>query len=524
VATAAFPAAPPPAAPPAAPVAARTVSPLLITGVVMLASFITVLDSTIANVALPHMQASLGAAADTVTWVLTSYIVAAAIATPLTPWLSGKVGRKRLFVLAIAGFVGASMLCGIARSLDEMVLFRLIQGMSGAFLIPLGQSFILDAYPKEKHGQAMALWGLGIMVGPVMGPVLGGWLTDNYTWRWVFFVNLPFGLLALFGALAVLPNATGLQRRFDAFGFVALGIGLGALQLMLDRGQQLDWFASIEVCLEAAACAIGLWVFGVHIATARDAILPPALLRDRNIVTGFGFIFVVGMLQVATSALLPPMLEALYGYPVVTAGFAMAPRGIGTMAGMLLVGRIIGRADPRALMVVGTSLVAASMGAMTTFSPVMGMLPILTTGFIQGFGIGLIFVPLNTLVFATVAPALRTEAASFYSLLRNLGGSVGVSLSVGFLARQSQIAHADLGAAVSPFSVPGADPNIARALGTYGDTAVALLDRAVNGQAAMIAYLDDFTLLMWLSLAAIPLVFLLRTPRQAIDPEAMAME
>jgi len=501
-------------------------SPLLITVVVMLATFITVLDSTIANVALPHMQASLGAASDTVTWVLTSYIVAAAIATPLTPWLGAKLGRKRLFVLAIGGFVGASMLCGIAQTLDEMVLFRLVQGASGAFLIPLGQSFILDAYPKEKHGQAMALWGVGIMVGPVMGPVLGGWLTDNFDWRWVFYVNLPFGLLALFGALAVLPSPPTLLRRFDAFGFVALGVGIGALQLMLDRGQQLDWFASREVLLEGAVCIVGLWVFGVHVATGRDTILPTALLRDRNILTGFGFIFVVGTLQVATSALLPPMLEALYGYPVVTAGFAMAPRGLGTMAGMLLVGRIIGRVDPRALMVIGMSLVAASMGVMTRFSPVMDMTPFLTTGFVQGFGIGLIFVPLNTLAFATVAPAFRTEAASFYSLLRNLGGSVGVSLSIGVLARQTQIAHADLGSAVSPFTVPGADPNLARALGATGDTVVALLDSAVNGQAAMIAYLDDFVLMMWLALAAIPMIFLLRRPRAApaANAEPVAME
>ncbi len=509
----------------AAPAAAKTVNPLVITCVIMLASFITVLDSTIANVALPDMEASLGAASDTVTWVLTSYIVAAAIATPLTAWLGGKVGRKRLFLLAIAGFVGASMLCGLAQSLSQMVAFRLIQGASGAFIIPLGQSFLLDAYPREKHGQAMALWGLGIMVGPVMGPVLGGWLTDNYSWRWVFYVNLPFGLLALFGAATFLPGAESLRRRFDAFGFVALGIGIGALQLMLDRGQQLDWFSSREVMIEAATCVAGLWVFGVHIFTAKDTILPTELLRDRNILTGFGFIFVVGMLQVATSALLPPMLEQLYGYPVVTAGFAMAPRGIGTMAGMLIVGRIIGKVDARLLMMIGMTLVAGSMWVMTGFSPIMGMMPFLTTGFVQGFGVGLIFVPLNTLVFATVAPALRTDASSFYSLLRNLGGSVGVSLSVGILARQSQIAHADIGGAVTPFALPGADPNIARALGATGDTVLALLDATVNGQAAMIAYLDDFTLMMWLSVALVPLVLLLRAPRKAaVDPEHMAME
>jgi DHA2 family multidrug resistance protein len=314
-------------------------------------------------------------------------------------------------------------------------------------------------------------------------------------------------------------------RKFDAFGFIALSIGIGALQLMLDRGQQLDWFASWEVRIEAAICAIGLWVFGVHTLTARDTILPAALLRDRNIVTGFVFIFLVGMLQVATSALLPPMLEKLYGYPVVTSGLTMAPRGVGTMAGMLLVGRLIGRVDARLMMIAGMSLVAVTMWWMTGFSPIMGNGPFLWSGLVQGFGIGLIFVPLNTLAFATVPAMLRTEAASFFSLLRNLGGSVGVSLSVGILARQTQIAHADLGSAVSPFSVPGADPNIARALGATGDALLALLDATVNGQAAMIAYLDDFKLMMWLSLAAIPLVFLLKSPKRlVVDPEHSVME
>ena len=491
----------------------------------MLATFITVLDSTIANVALPHMAASLGAASDTVTWVLTSYIVAAAIATPLTAWLGGIVGRKRLFILAIAGFVVASMLCGLAQSLNQMVFFRLLQGASGAFLVPLGQSFILDAYPKEKHGQAMALWGVGIMVGPVMGPVLGGWLTDNFEWRWVFFVNLPFGLLALLGSLAVLPSPGKSIRKFDTFGFIMLSVGIGALQLMLDRGQQKDWFQSTEVCIEAAVCAIGLWIFGVHTLTARATILPAALLRDRNIVTGFGFIFVIGALQIGTSALLPPMLEQLYGYPVVTAGITMAPRGLGTMIAMLMVGRLIGKVDARLMIIGGMSLVAVTMWWMTGFSPMMGDTQFLTTGFIQGFGLGFVFVPLNTLAFSTVLPTMRTEAASFFSLLRNLGGSVGVSLSVGILARQSQISHADIGGAVTPFSLPGADPNIARALGATGDTLVALLDATVNGQAAMIAYLDDFTLMMWLSIAVIPLILLLRPPKKlAVDPEHMAME
>ena len=497
-------------------IASRPASPLAITCVVMLATFITVLDSTIANVALPNMQASLGAASDTVTWVLTAYIVAAAIATPLTGWLGGKLGRKRLFVLAVGGFVGASMLCGLAQSLDQMVVFRMLQGAAGAFIAPLGQSFLLDAYPKEKHGQAMALYGVGIMVGPVMGPVLGGWLTGSFDWRWIFYVNLPFGAAALVGAMAFLPEAVNIKRRFDLFGFAALGIGVGALQLMLDRGQQLDWFASWEVCIEGAVCATALWVFLVHIFTRSDTLLDTRMLRDRNLMTSFVFIFVVGLLMVSTTALMPPMLETLYGYPTVTTGFVMAPRGLGTMVGMFLTGRLIGKVDSRFLVGAGLIAVTVSLWRMSGFSPAMDMRPVIVTGLLQGFGIGLVFVPLSTLAFATVVPALRTDAASFFALLRNLGGSVGVSLSVGILAHQTQVAHADLGGAVTPFSIPGADPNIARALGATGDSVLALLNATVNGQAAMIAYIDDFRLMMWVTLLVLPMILLLRAPKRAL--------
>jgi len=464
------------------------------------------------------MQASLGAASDTVTWVLTAYIVAAAIATPLTGWLGDRLGRKRLFALAVAGFVGASMLCGAAQSLEQMVVFRLLQGAAGAFIVPLGQAFLLDAYPKEKHGQAMALWGVGVMVGPVMGPVLGGWLTDSFDWRWVFYVNLPFGILALVAALAFLPEAATVRRRFDLFGFATLSIGVGAMQLMLDRGQQLDWFTSWEVRLEGALCLTALWVFGVHILTRTDTILDARMLRDRNLVTSFVFIFLVGLLMVSTTALLPPMLETLFGYPVITTGLVLAPRGLGTMTAMFLVGRLIGRVDARLLMGIGLAMIAVSLWQMSGFSPGMGMQPVIITGVLQGFGIGLIFVPLSTLAFATVAPALRTDAASFYSLLRNLGGSVGVSLSVGVLARQTQVAHADLGGTLTPFSLGGADPNLARALGTTGDTVLALLNQAVNGQAAMIAYLDDFRMMMWMAIAVLPLLLILRPPAKGDGP------
>ncbi|QXQ06873.1 DHA2 family efflux MFS transporter permease subunit [Sphingosinicellaceae bacterium] len=491
------------------------VHPLLVTCVVMLATFLQVLDSTIANVALPHMQASLGAAADTVTWVLTSYIVASAIATPLTGWLAGVVGRKRLFVLAIAGFIGASMLCGLAQSLEQMVGFRLMQGAFGAFLVPLGQAFLLDAYPREKHGQALALWGVGVMIGPVMGPVLGGWLTDSFDWRWVFYVNVPFGLLALFGAVAWLPGGGDIKRRFDMFGFAALSIGVAALQLMLDRGQQLDWLQSWEVRIEAATAIAALWMFCVHVATGHDTILDRRLVSDRNVMTGFGFITLVGAIMVSTSALMPPMLEALYGYPVVTAGIVMAPRGVGTMAGMLLMGRVITRFDPRHLMAVGLLLTALSLWMMSGFSPQMGMGPILWSGLLQGFGLGFLFVPLNTASFATLAPELRTDAASFYALLRNVGASIGVSLVVAVLAQQTQVAHADIGSALTPYTLP-VDPSIVGQLGATGDTVMTYLNSVVTMQAAMIGYIDVYRLLMWVTFGTLPLLLLMRRPPKIV--------
>ncbi len=502
--------------------AALPANPLGITVVVMLATFMQVLDSTIANVALPHMQASLGAAADTITWVLTSYIAASAIATPLTGWLADKFGRRRLFLAAITGFVVTSMLCGVAQSLNQMVVFRMMQGASGAFLVPLGQAFLLDAYPQRLHAKAMAWWGVGVMVGPVMGPLLGGWLTDNFDWRWVFYVNLPVGGLTLLGALAVLHETPKSHRRFDLFGFVALSIGLLAFQVMLDRGQQIDWFDSWEVRIEAMIAAAAFWVFGVHTVNKGDGILNMALIHDRNCATGFVFIFIVGMMMVATTALLPPMLQQLFGYPVLTTGMVLAPRGIGTMFGMMLMGQIVGKVDPRLLLLCGLAMTGGSMFWMSLFSPQMSMQPVVLAGLLQGFGLGFMFVPLNTIAFATLAPQHRTDAASFYSLLRNIGGSIGVSIVIGTLARQVQVAHADIGAALTPFSVPFAGGNMTQALGPTGDTVMAILNGLVTEQAAMVGYIDVFRMLMWLTVAVLPLMLFLRPPPRLKAPDGEA--
>ncbi len=501
-------------APAAAPAEA---APWAIMVTAMLGTFMTVLDSTIANVALPHMQPSLNAAADTISWVLTSYIVATAIAIPLTGWLAARIGRRRLFLISVAAFTTASLACGLAQSLEQMVLFRMVQGAAGSFLAPLGQAYVLDAFPAEKQGPANAWWGVGVMVGPILGPVIGGWLTDSFDWRWVFLINLPFGIICFAMAAALLPEPKLPPRRFDGRGFLMLALGVGALQLCLDRGQQLDWLDSWEVRVEAGLAMIGLWLFAVHSYHTPGGLLDARLLRDRNAASGFIFITLVGVLMMATNALLPPMLETLFGYPVVTTGFTQMPRGVGMMITMWMAGQLVGRFDPRLLVGVGLLANAAALWGMSWFSPDQGQGPFLLAGFVQGAGLGLVFVPLNVLAFSTLPLQLRTDAAAFYMLLRNLGGSIGISLGVALLARQVQVSHSELGAALTPYALPWAEPGALKALGL--DAVAAMLDGAVNRQAAMIAYLDIFRSLAWLTLAVVPLLLLVRRPksRERVD-------
>lgn len=487
----------------------------LITMAVMLGTFMTILDSTIANVALPHMQPSLGAAADSVTWVLTSYIVATAIITPLTGWLADRIGRRRLYLIAVGAFTIASMACGLAQSLPEMVVFRVLQGACGAVIAPLSQAFILDAWPREKQGQALALFGVGIMVGPILGPVIGGWLTERYDWRWVFFINLPFGILTMMLASAVLPEPGGDKRRVDLLGFTLLALGIGALQLGLDRGQQLDWLESWEVRVEIGLAVAALWAFGVHLTTADNAILSRRLLNDRNVMLGFLFIAIVGVLLVGTTALMPTMLQTLYGYPVVDAGVLQMPRGLGMALAMFIAGRLIGRIEPRLVILVGIFSTALGLWLMTGFAPVMSATPFITTAVLQGFGLGLIFVPLNTIAFSTLPAALRTEASAFYMLMRNIGGSVGISLAISMLARQQQTMHAELGSSVTTYNTPVANPDLVAAAGTSGKAVLAGIDGVINAQALLIAYIDVFVLMFWLTIAMLPLLLLLRPAKSA---------
>ncbi len=483
----------------------------LITIAIMLATVMQVLDTTIANVALPSMVGDLGASQDTINWVLTSYIVAAAIMTPVTGWLSDRFGRKELFLVSVVGFTITSMLCGVSWSLESMVLFRVLQGVFGAAIVPLSQTFLLDINPKERHGQAMAMWGAGIMVGPIIGPTLGGWLTESFNWRWVFFINLPVGIVAFLGSAAYLPAVAKRLRGFDFFGFAMLSLGVGALQLMLDRGGEVDWFSAVEIWIELGLAITGFWVFIVHMATSKNTFIDPRIFTDRNFVTGLVFIFVIGVILLASLALLPPMLARIYGYPTITTGLVMAPRGVGTMVSMLLVGRLVQIVDARYLVVTGLALTAASLYFMTGFTPQMDSFLIIASGVIQGLGLGLVFVPLSTVAFATLAPQFRTDAASLFSLVRNLGSSIGISIVSVLLSRNLQINHAELSAGITPYN-----PNLAVLSpgAVAGDpAALAQVDLMVNIQSLMISYIDDFKLMMIVTLCAMPLVLLLRKPK-----------
>jgi len=502
------------------PAAPATPHRTMITVSVMLASIMQALDNTIANVALPHMQGSLGATQDQMTWVLTSYIIAAAIMTPLSGWLASRFGRKLVFQISIVGFTIASALCGIAQSLPEIVLARLLQGLCGAALIPLSQAILLDINTPQTHAKAMAIWVMGVTVGPILGPALGGWLTDNYNWRWVFYINVPFGVLSFLGLLTFLRETPRRKLRFDFFGFVSLSLAIGALQLMLDRGQLKDWFGSTEICIYAIVAATAFYLFMVHSLTSREPFISPSLFKDRNFLTGNIFIFVVGLVLFATLALMPPLLQELMGYPVVTTGLVTAPRGIGTFVAMFLYSRVSSRLDTRLIIAAGFGLTAFSLWQMTHFDLQMGSSLIVWSGVVQGVGTGLVFVPLATITFATLMPQFRNEGTAVFSLLRNLGSSIGISAVETLLVRNTQTLHASLAAHVTPY----ADPLQRQLAHGLSGGSLAAMNQVVNAQAAMIAYLDDFKLMMIVTLCVMPLILLLRKGSRAAGGTPVAVE
>lgn len=480
---------------------------------IMLATVMNSLDTTIANVALPHMQGSVSASPEQITWVLTSYIVSAAIMTPLSGWLADRIGRKRMFLISIGGFTAASMLCGIATSLPEIVLFRVLQGVFGAALIPLSQAVLLDINPREKHGQAMAIWGAGAILGPVLGPALGGYFTEYYSWRWCFFINLPVGILAFLGVLFFISgDRLAKAKRFDFLGFGMLTLFIAAFQMVLDRGPSQDWFQSREIWTETILAAVGLWIFVIHTVTTDHPFFDKALIRDRNFVTASVFGFFVGILLFSTMALLPPMMQTLMGYPVLTSGLVSMPRGLGSFAAMFFVGRLIGKVDTRLILMTGLVISCIALWQMMHFDLSMGVMPFLTSGIIQGLGVGLLFVPLSTLAFATIPPHLRPEGSSVYTLVRNLGSSVGISIMNALVVANSQTMHASLaGNLVTSDAVARSSlPLIFNPATTAGITS---LNAEINRQASMVAYVDDFRLMFIITIACMPMLLLMRKPR-----------
>jgi DHA2 family multidrug resistance protein len=467
-----------------------------ITAALMLATLMNTLDSTIANVALPHIQGSVSAAQDQIVWVLTSYIIAAAIMTPLSGWLALKIGRKRMFLMSILGFTLASMLCGVATNLPEIVIFRLLQGIAGASMMPLSQTVMLDIYPPRQIPAVMAVWSSAVILGPIVGPALGGWLTENYSWRWVFYINLPIGILAFLGLSTFMDDDPGgRERPFDFVGCGGLIVFVAAFQLMIDRGPGQDWFDSTEIWLEAAAAMIGLWIFVIQTFTAREPFFHRDLAKDRNFVATTIFGFFVGALLFSSSALLPTLMQNLMGFTVLQSGLASMPRGVGSLTAFIAV-----------------PFSAVALWQMSRFDLMMTAEPIMVSGFIQGLGTGLMFAPLTALAYATLAPIHRTEGTIVSTMARSLGASAGISLLQAGVIRQSALAHQVLATHVVP-----SDPVFRAALPAVLDPGTEFGIQALNGevtrQAAMIGYDAMFSVMIAMIVVMGPLLLLLRPPK-----------
>lgn len=488
---------------------------MLITGSVMLSTMIVALDGTIANVALPHMQSSLSASPEQVVWVLTSYLVASAIMTPLSSWLASRFGRKLVMSVSAAGFTVASLACGLATNLPTMVIARLIQGISGAGLIPLGQATLLDINPPERQGRAMAMAGLGAMLGPLAGPTLGGWLTDIVSWRWVFLINIPIGILAFIGlSTSLIETRERGVGRFDLFGFATISIFLGAFQLMMDRGQQLDWFDSPEIWIEAAVMGAFGYLAVVHMLTARNTFVRAEVFADRNFSLGSLISAVIGVIIFATVPSITVMMQTLLGYSAMQTGLVSMPRGIGTVIGLLVVGNLIGKVDARILLVIGLSIAAFSLYLFSRISLQVDETPLLVAGLLQGLSGGLMIAPLSTLVFSTLPRNYRNEGAAIYALARNIGNSLGISVLQMVMIQTNAAVTMRLAEGIRPDNpvLQAAAPDFS--VNTV--SSLAGMSREIGRQAAMVATIDTIWLTCLLALAVLPVVLLMRTQERAV--------
>jgi MFS transporter, DHA2 family, multidrug resistance protein len=493
----------------------------MVTICAMTATIMQALDTTIANVALPYMQGTLSASQDQINWVLTSYIVAAAIMTAPVGWIANRFGRKRTFVVCSAGFTIASVLCGLAQDINQMVLFRLLQGMFGAALVPLSQAVLLDSYTLQERAKAMSIWGMGVMMGPIMGPSLGAWLTETYSWHWVFFVNLPFGFITVLGLIVFMDETRkDLDLRFDWFGFTALAIAIGSLQLALDRGEQLGWLESNEIVTEFIVSAVGFYYFFAHSFTTSRPFIQFALFTDRNFVTGCVFMAVMGLVLYSTMALASPYLQNVIGYPIITAGVLLASRGCGTFVAMMLVGRLMRYIEARALIVMGLLLTAYSLFRMTGWTDQTGVPEIITISLVQGFGFGLVFVPLSTVAFLTLSSHLRTDGTSMLTLVRNVASSIGISIVIAQLTEGSRRVRSILVEHVNPFNHAMQMPDVSGMMNMNSDTGRAMADAMVGLQAQIIAFSQDYQMVMVFILCTIPLAIMIGSTKASLRSAA----
>lgn len=485
----------------------------LLTFFMMAAAVMNQVDVTIANVAMPHIQGSTSASREQIGWVLTSYIISMAIFTPLSGWLASRFGRRRLILTSIACFTIASGLCGMAVNLEELIIFRMIQGMSGAALVPMSQATLLDSYPVSEHGKAMSIFGLGAIAGPLAGPLMGGWITDNMSWRWVFLINMPIGTVATLGLLSVMPrDREGDKSPLDLVGFGLLSVAIGSMQLMLDRGQLLDWFQSTEIWVEACVAATSFYLFLIHSFTAKNPFVTPAVFADRNFLICTTVGLFLGVLLYGPMALIPQMLEGLMGYPTMEVGLSMAPRGIGVLFAMLVLNRIIGKIDYRILVATGMLCNSLAMLHMSQFSLQADNWIIVTSGFVQGMGSTIIFVPLSALAFSTLPVTLRNEAAAMNTLIRNIGGAIGIALVQVMTIRNAAIVRSRLAEGVRPDNPPVASafPGLDLDLPSTAGASYAEIAR----QAMMVSYVDAFRIMFIIAMVGTSLAFLLRPPRR----------
>jgi DHA2 family multidrug resistance protein len=497
----------------------------MVTICAMTATIMQALDTTIANVALPYMQGSLSASQDQINWVLTSYIVAAAIMTAPVGWIANRFGRKRIFIVCSAGFTIASLLCGVAQDINQMVLFRLLQGVFGAALVPLSQAVMLDMYSLQERAKAMSIWGMGVMMGPIMGPSLGAWLTETYSWHWVFFVNLPFGIVTVLGLMIFMDETQQDHNlRFDWFGFAALAVGIGSLQVALDRGEQLGWLESNEIVIEFIVSAIGFYYFFAHSFTTSKPFIQFAIFKDKNFLGGCVFMSVMGLVLYSTMALSSPYLQNVIGYPIITAGVLLASRGCGTFVAMMLVGRLMRYIEARTLIISGLSLTALSLFYMTYWTDQTQVPEIVTISVIQGFGFGLVFVPLSTVSFLTLPGNLRTDGTSMLTLLRNVASSVGISIVIAQLTEGGRRIYAILSEHINPFNQALQMPNVAGMINLNSDKGRAMADVIVGLQAQIIAFARDYQLVMFFILCSIPLALMIGSTKAALRKQAAGPE